>query len=366
MNLIYGKMKARRAFTLMELMIVLLIIGILMSGVFMLMSIASRQSDKAATRAKIQKVQNAISGFYAAYGTYPPVDNKYVETMDPFTNFKDDFDQDVEGSGDLNARACRWVSRAQPVSFEYPCALEMDRVINRVYGSMGTLSPNNAFPNPGTTAESDWEEVKMFKFGLMSFLLPRIAMVGNPAESGFNDEQPNPGFYESAQWKAHNRKFKTGYDGSNLAKAMRTQSAMENRAVSKWLPNLDSLLAQLEKSIMNVSLRDSYVDMNDIDLDPFVTGAMENSSDVDLHDMPYRGPYKSKSGQKTMLVCATVKDSWDMDLFYYSAPPYQSYRLWSAGPDQKTFPPWIPLESLSSSDRAIVSEWLEDDIVGLD
>ena len=62
----------------------------------------------------------------------------------------------------------------------------------------------------------------------------------------------------------------------------------------------------------------------------------------------------------------TVRDGWGMDLFYYSPPPYQSYRLWSAGPNQKTIPPWVDLSSGSMSQyRTTAAEWMADDIVGL-
>ncbi len=54
-----------------------------------------------------------------------------------------------------------------------------------------------------------------------------------------------------------------------------------------------------------------------------------------------------------------------MDLFYYSPPPYQSYRLWSAGPNQKTIPPWVDLNSsVMSQYRTTAAEWMEDDVVG--
>ena len=61
----------------------------------------------------------------------------------------------------------------------------------------------------------------------------------------------------------------------------------------------------------------------------------------------------------------TVRDGWGMDLFYYSPPPYQSYRLWSAGPNQKTIPPWVDVNELTSDNRVTAAEWMADDIVGL-
>ena len=154
-----------------------------------------------------------------------------------------------------------------------------------------------------------------------------------------------------------NNNKKTIVRTGTLEDALRSHSDIERRAVAKWLPNLEGMCAQLHRTIMNVSLNDGKSFFYDSETDAMV-GDQGG-------DDPYRGPYEYGS-QKTVLNCATVKDSWHRDLFYYSAPPYQSYRVWSAGPDGKTFPPWIPLESLSSTDREIVAGWLKDDIVGID
>ncbi len=355
MKLTFKNLADRRAFTLMELMIVILIIGILMSGIFMLMGVAAKHGDIAKTRSKIQRLQNAISGFYAAYGTYPPV--KDHRERDPFKNVDDDFKVTIDGAGKLNARACRWASRAQPVAFEYPPPKEEDAMINTYFQGVAR-TPNEIYGNASSINKTKWEDVKMFKFGLMSFLLPRISLVGVPSIGGFDKRQPDPGFYESGQWEHNNKKSRLGASGgSDLIKALRSQSDVESRAVAKWLPNLENMCAQLDSTVMNISLRDNKSYFYDTEMD----GMSANLGG----DTPYRGPY-DYNGQKTILKCATVKDSWGMDLYYYSAPPYQSYRVWSSGPDKKTFPPWIPLESLSSNDRKMVAEWIKDDIVGID
>ncbi|MFA7684007.1 MAG: type II secretion system protein [Syntrophales bacterium] len=61
------------AFTLIELMVVIAVIGILIAGVFRLVSAAGTGNKKAETIARLERVQNALSGFYAEFGTYPPV-----------------------------------------------------------------------------------------------------------------------------------------------------------------------------------------------------------------------------------------------------------------------------------------------------
>ena len=71
------------------------------------------------------------------------------------------------------------------------------------------------------------------------------------------------------------------------------------------------------------------------------------------------------SGDKYLLNCMTVRDGWHTDLYYYSDPPYQSYRLWSAGGNRKTFPPWCDLDEFDSSEINTIRDWISDDFVHL-
>ena len=60
-----------------------------------------------------------------------------------------------------------------------------------------------------------------------------------------------------------------------------------------------------------------------------------------------------------------MRDGWDNELYYYSPEPYQSYVLWSAGANGRTFPPWISREKLPSDANRCVGYWVRDDIGGL-
>ena len=60
----------------------------------------------------------------------------------------------------------------------------------------------------------------------------------------------------------------------------------------------------------------------------------------------------------------TVKDGWHRELYYYSPSPHQSYTLWSAGENGKTFPPWVTDEELANiKEKSTVQAWIADDIV---
>ena len=62
----------------------------------------------------------------------------------------------------------------------------------------------------------------------------------------------------------------------------------------------------------------------------------------------------------------TVFDGWGNEFYYYSPPPFQSYRIWSAGANEKTFPPWMPFSALKNdADRKTAANWMADDVMYL-
>lgn len=362
MSIEFKRFSSKRAFTLLELMVVLVIIGILIASVFKLFSAVSENSNKAKTQARMERLQNAISGFYSSYGTYPPV--PLYSSPDPLNNATYDRGTDpgskIPWSGDDKQYAALWAARSQPVSFEYPYPRSYDKFINEVYQNKQIRSANEVYSTAATEPKTMWEDVKMFKFGLMSFLLPRVALIGLPAENeGFSEDQPFEGFYSSKQWAHHNKTSSIGSSNKNkLRNALKGQRELELRECSKWLPNLEGIVSGHAPTIMDTKLSGGG-DIADSISEGYKNISITGGSDV------FRGVY-AKDGQKTILFCTTVVDGWGRDFFYYSAPPYQSYRIWSAGSDGKTFPPWIPLESLSTDDLKLVSEWTKDDIVGFD
>jgi hypothetical protein len=150
-------------------------------------------------------------------------------------------------------------------------------------------------------------------------------------------DTPNPNFFKSLQWSKNN-------SGSLSA-----QQTRENRAVARWLPNFEG------------SLYGGYTIMG-------IQTAEPDHGGPHLVGASTGGFYPiGGGGTKYVLVSITIHDGWGNDLYYYSAPPYQSYRIWSAGPNGSTFPPWISLDSIPSvADRKLVTTWTEDDIVRFD
>ena len=346
---------SRQAFTLIELMVVVAIIGILIGGIFQLLSTAGQMNQKAETIARLQRLQNALSGFYAEYGTYPPV--PHYQSPDPWAaGIKDDFGQALSGSistEDGFAAACTFVVQSQPVSFEYPNAVGMNKYINDMYKQWQIRNANEVLgPNAASIKTDDWGNNKMFKFGLLSFLLPRLEQIGFTGTSNNSTLEPDINFYDSRQWKANNPVSNL----TDLRKSLSAQQITENRAAARWLPNL-------EKIVYNghLILGVNTCAPNSLASTGFRTFEVRTSKGALIKKLGY-----GDEGNQYVLQYVTVKDGWDKDLYYYSAPPYQSYCIWSAGKDGRTFPPWIPISTLTGNERKWASDWTKDDIVRFD
>ena len=337
--------RSQSAFTLIELMVVVVVIGILLAGVFKLMGTVGAHNKQAQTRARMERIQNAISGFYSAYGTFPPVTaHNSPDPFDPELQAEDASNTQIGGST-LTAEAANQAARSQPVSFEYPHNKDLDEFVNIFFQEQQVVAINEAYGQiAGTIPDYLWQDIKMFKFGLLSFLLPRVEVIGFPEDGSWSDEQPDMNFYRSKQWKINNPVSVVGAtDQQALIRTLRAQRKLENTATAKWMPNFEKIIYGGHK-IFGVDTQEPHTE-----------------------GVHFRGPYVRKSGgTKVVLQVMSIRDGWGNDFYYYSPPPYQSYRLWSSGPDGKTFPPWISLESLSSSDRAKAAKWIEDDVVGFD
>lgn len=349
-------MSNRQAFTLIELMVVVAIIAILIGGVFQLLSTVGQLNQKSDTMARMQRVQNAISGFYAEYGYYPPVPQ--YTTPDPWAaSLKDDYNEQFQDTSTESgfARVCNYAAASQPMAFEYPPATGLDPYINKTFQEWSILSPNTALGSSADTIPKDeWKDVKLFKFGLLSFLLPRVELVGfSGIAGGSTSLEPDLNFYESRQWKKNNPVSNV----SSTRKALEAQQTIENRAVARWLPNLEGIV-QGGRTILGI---DTHEANTAGDEGGYRTRAKTDSGGkvIDLLSYDY-------NSQKYVLQFVSLRDGWGRELFYYSPPPYQSYRLWSAGKDGRTFPPWIPINSLSSQERKWVAAWIKDDIVRFD
>jgi prepilin-type N-terminal cleavage/methylation domain-containing protein len=325
--------RTKQGFTLIELMIVIAIIAILMATTFKLIAIAQKAKATAVTTARLERLQNALSGYYAAYGMYPAV--PLYGNPDP--GGTDQVNEEDGSSVSSGTQASAQASaRAQPVAFEYPTPVKMDDKIPLIFLPDNVISVNTAIGSLSSDLEegTDWGKYKAFKFGLMSFLLPRVQTVGLPGKGPLED------VFKKAQWMVNNPSSKVTGAGAGATLELNTlldkQLTAENEAAIRWLPCFDGVLNSFAGSLSGVNVNGG-------------SGLMLKKRQM-------------TAGPKVALAYSTITDGWGREFFYHSAPPYQSFRIWSAGPDGLTFPPWIP--STDATYKSLKAHtWLKDDIV---
>lgn len=387
--------KGARGFTIIELMVVTLIIAILMSVAFKISGIGDDADSKNRTIARLQKLENCLSGYYAVYGMYPPVPLQGVSR----SIYVDVDEYGIQGgqgahSSGSNLKA-NWsrvnaACKAQPVSVIYPYPHAMSEFIKdfsdlmeRRYGDEDERFKKgfeNASDNPGKFNDSvdtpgslyrgkrtyqspDWNDCQLFRYGLMSFLLPRYLFMLGGHESFYNGR--------FAQWSMFNNLPPSCKNGKRIG---------DTGTISSWsdmvnMLNYDERTGQIRASRENLALVESIPSQSVCrrwiaNLEGAVSGG-EVFFGVNTRDDRYNRfdagskdiPLYRVNGQQYVLGEMTVCDGWGRTLYYYSEPPYQSYRLWSAGKDGRTFPPWLQPESLSGDDKKTALEWMADDII---
>ena len=348
--------KKKQAFTLVELMVVICVIAILMAISFKLMRMASYDKAIAETKAKMERIQNALNGYHAYYGYFPPVPFYY--DLDPGKNDHDyDSAKPTDSFGqDEWAERANLAARAQPMVFNFPTPSNLDEEIPRIFQRktppMKVVAINQLVDNISQGSGSElqsWEELRVFKFGLISYLLPRLEVVNGHL-------QPlNPKVFLNQQWLANNpgtpRKILIGNkSGGELNALMNAQRQAEEEVCAKWLPHLEETVSGLiPKKILGINIQA-----------PGSQGGTDGKG-FEVKSFSSAHPDLVASAQ------ATCYDAWGEEFYYHSLPPYQSYIIWSAGPNKKTYPPWIDSKDgdyLHPDRKKKILEWIQDDIVG--
>ena len=409
----------RKGFTLIELLVVVGIMLTLMGVVFKLGNIEAESKGRYKTVYRMQRLENCLSGYYAAFGCYPPValhgsrdiyrkcTSHGIQQEEREENIWN-WDK-IEKSGRNTNEQKAWLQveaacRSQPVgcSFPFPEGTSEDPkefidFVESQSQAKKDYAADHADEYPEETLskwragfdgawsrgrfadkkdKKDWRNVQLFKFGLMSFLLPRYVVMMN------SDKE----FFEFAQWTENNpvpcnpKNGRRNYDGQGWKGIWDTvneywqaeyknddSGGMKNQAnraftelanipsqavCARWVPYLEGICTcNRGQRVFGVQLRMS-------DDTTFEGDATEIFS-------PYSGSSDSTS-QQYVLDGVTMRDGWGEDFYYYSPAPHQNYTLWSSGPNRRTFPPWFSRDKLPSQRaQQCVSLWIEDDIISL-
>ncbi len=384
----------RKAFTLIEMMIVVTIIVVLMTITFRLSKIGQGADARTRTVTRMQKLENCLSGYHAAFGSYPPV--KLHGTRDIYSQVDrhgiqtDERNESLWGwtsiGEDAEHRAWAKVNAAckpQPVDCRFPYPDGYSKKIDKVSEEMRRRAntggkryekytqsedirqkliagfDDGCTRNVGRHSqhkdEIDWRNVQLFKFGLMSFLLPRYLVMMNGDDVFFR---------EYKQWTGNNvipsdpftgnsfsswdqvKQFSGGSSSVDLAKVANVPS---QAICARWMPNLEGTCrANHDYSLFGINICDG-------------SGGELNVENVGIEVFSPAG--EDSSANQYILDGISVCDGWNQDFYYYSPAPYQTYTLWSAGSNGRTFPPWISRKGLSSKANECVSLWIHDDIV---
>lgn len=393
----------KRAFTLIEMMIVVAILVTLMTIVFRLSNVGKDSELRTRTIVRLQRLENCLSGYHAAFGSYPPV--KLHGTRDIYVRAEADM-QDPDGArnenlwnwtniGEQNEQDAwdqvRPACRAQPVDCRYPFEEAMNERVRDVSEMMreyahsecwDDLSPamqqkidggfTSICENPGRLKNKEaisWNDIKLFKFGMMSYLLPRyMIMTGGPqmfytdyAQWTGNNVIPSDPFtgstvdQQTGNWTTIWTKGQQSRGGNGVVATAYLGNIPSQAACARWMPNLEGIC----------SVNSDQLVLFGIDLKSRVGGESDYLNYRNLNIELYRPQNCAIGVQQYALDGVTVLDGWQNEFYYYSPAPYQRYTIWSAGPNGRTFPVWISRTDLSSAANRCVSKWTSDDIIHL-
>ena len=387
------------------MLIVVVVLVTLMTITFRLGAVNSASSRRNTTVSRIQRLENCLSGYYAAFGSYPPVaqhgsynfylkaDSHGIQNLDGEENTgiwgwsATSFRNGSLSKADAEAERVAWnqvqaACRTQPVGCAFPFRQEYsdfvaawseqlaeeakdDTSLSQERKAMFLAGfDDGVTQNIGRHAryrnKTDWREIQLFKFGLMSFLLPRYLVMMASDESLYSDY---------AQWTGNNsmpsdpltgqtyRSWRKVWDDANKDRDTTDYARVANipsQAVcARWMPNLEN----------SVYTSRSTLTLFGVDVADDQSTVGFSISSTELHS-PGGYDQSSTAGQYVLDFC-TVRDGWWEEFYYYSPPPYQTYVLWSSGPNKRTFPPWVSRETLDSTANRCVSAWTEDDIVNM-
>ena len=379
----------KSGFTLIELLIVTVVIVTLMGLVFRLAGSGGESWARAETISRLQKLSNALSGYYAAFGSYPPVPlqgrsrdiNTRVDnsgSMGYGIQYAADEHNDIKGSKwDGNTEAAKTARRqieaacrAQPVAAICPyrpdggediaiqtlCrVLQLPKIYKAidVYGGFNRDSPM-------------WADNQVFMFGLMSFLLPRYQFMLDGMDEIYGENPDGPWYSNNRipilmngnrkqTWNvlrtslgksdgSEPREEEDEPDSVRIYKAM-LDNLSSQAVCARWMPNLAGIVITTP-----VASHTTFFGVDTNDPHDYNNSASK---------WCIIGPQGAGGEPIYAQMKKTVADGWGEEFYYYSPPPYQSYQLWSSGPNKCTYPPWM--EKVSGQETTI-NKWIADDI----
>ena len=382
-------MKKSRGFTLIELLIVTVVIVTLMAIVFRLAGTGGDSTKRAKTLARIQKLSNALSGYYAAFGSYPPVPLQgrsrdiYTEVDDAGAMDGNDnrgslgygIQNGTHGSKiqlDTSSKVQKQIEaacRAQPVMAGFPynpegTEKEVIAALCQQYHTRTTFGPISNYGGFNVD-DSDWSENNTFMFGLLSFLLPRYQFMLDGEENMYKNHPNGPwesnnrlpylldgtrdyDWVDVQKWSRMGPKHFNDSGSADADKRAMIENLSSQAVCARWMPNFKGIVTSRPVPTVTTFF------------------GVETEDDGEFGPAPTKwmvfGQHGYGSSPSYVNATKTVLDGWGEEFYYCSFPPYQSYQLWSSGPNKRTFPPWVDKSTLQQNEIKLVNGWIEDDI----
>lgn len=390
----------KKGFTLIELLIVVVVIATMMGILFRLAGVGGDSQKRNTTISRIQKLEFALSGYFAAFGTYPPV--PLHGSRDIYQDVNDHGIQKGSGKGsatqDLEWNRVRAACLSQPIAVEYPYndnnsdekeALQtMSTAYSQNPGDSKVLAAGFQIRPSVSPSDLDkysqWGDIQLFKFGVLSFLMPRYLFMLSGEEKLYDSGSRAR---LKGQWAAQNSITKlynlqtgrvltekwsdiqqwtrqrensdvkqTDLDNKNYRQIVNQPSQI---VCARWMQAFDGIVSG-GRVFFGVDTRLDHDDQNTYRAYGGNGGTHPIYSASEIGNAQ-----NSSNGQQYRLDGMTIFDGWGNDIYYYSPPPFQGYRVWSGGSNGMTVPPWIDTSTLDAKNRKTAASWLADDITSL-
>ena len=375
-----------RGFTLVELLVTVLVMVTLMAVSFRLMHGGDEAVARSRTHDRLQRLQNCLSGYRAAFGHYPAVPLHGVR--DIYLEANDYGIQTSRRTSKVSWRNVRAAILSQPVTTEFPFDTENKEVKAEIAAASDAdvawskaaktrggdatavavyakgYKPFSASLVATQKSKSSWRDVQVFRYGLLSFLLPRAQFMLSGEKlvyekyAQWSDQNELAEYYDPETGKP----LKSTW--SSLAAAMRTDGAdrkailasRSQAACAHWLPNLAGI----------VRGGGTYYGVDTADGKAF-RKREDELRDAEASDLLVHASGKADAPKTAYVLNGlTVLDGWENEFYYYSPAPHRTCRIWSAGSDRKTLPPWIdPIAAASDPELKTALAWTRDDLVTL-
>ena len=342
----------KRGFTLIEMMVVIAVLVTLMAMTFRLANIGSDTEARTMTISRMQRLENALSGFHAAFGCYPPVKlhgNRSLESQDRTINWANE------------GEAWRWVRevcRAQPIGCRFPfpkgagnsitdAIKDLSDMIREAsnseefqdlfssqdmkdWAAAGFMSASDSKVEGRLSGKKDkvlWSDMKLFQYGVMSYLLPRyLVMMGGDRQ--YYESNDGSGGY--AQWSKNNQEPSDPYTGDTISwsrvydwvqnyvnsneqmneNVMKLRMMPSQAVCARWMPNLEGACrCNRDVTLFGVHIKSSHwIDMGIFDgmsmarLVNALRGICYSPVHRPVH--PRRGDRAGRLGQRVLLLLA--------------------------------------------------------------